>query len=169
MCNNCSLCLERFAENDTIRTRCNHQFHKKCFYELTITNKYFCCPLCRTNFEEEWFRNLKNELLEIAGIYNMQRFEENWKWWEDFFKDNRDENGNRIFFEFQEPEDNEDWMEFLQLPENTEVAEGYNPGRALRVGVNPELVVWEGEIEDLFEEAERMQQENLQEDENENN
>ena len=159
MCNNCSICLEQFDERDTIRTNCNHRFHKECFYALTMVNKHVKCPLCRSKFDEEWFLNLKEDLRILDVSDNKQQFEDSWTWWEDFFAEcrRRNERENELIFEFHEPDENEDWVEFLRMPDENEINHGYNQGR-IRIDVNPEMVVWEGEIEDLFEEAERMQQ-----------
>lgn len=148
---NCAMCLETIEQEDKIETLCGHEFHKKCFTTLTIVNKYKICPLCREPFEEDWFRSMKNIFLEFINMEEDEertRFEADWKWWEDHFRNALQNDQN----------DDDEWNDFLN-PENAaeEWVEGFNPGARPRVSVNPELVVWEGEIEDLFEEAEIME------------
>ena len=84
----------------------------------------------------------------------LQSFEDKWNWWIEYFTEIRqgqdepgDENENEM----------DEWQEFLLPPDNNnERLEGFNMGARPREAVNPELVVWEGEIEDLFEEAAQM-------------
>lgn len=156
----CSLCLEKIQAEDEIETRCGHKFHKECFMELTIKNRYDECPLCRRKFEEEWFLGLRN--IFLVSINNdrskLQMFDDNWNWWIEHFAENRqgqdaaeNENENEL----------DEWQEFLLPPRNDdERLEGFNLGARPREPVNPELVVWEGEIEDLFEEAAQMAENN---------
>ena len=166
MCNTCALCLEQFNGNGTIATMCNHRFHKSCFFELTIKNRHTKCPMCRKRFEEEWFMNLKDELQEIGELNGTQQFANKWKWWCDYFQNVENENDSDNEQEFN-LEPNEDWVEFLQLPEDEDLNEMYNYGNRPRVDVNPELVIWEGEIEDLFEEVEIIQENRMEENGNE--
>lgn len=151
----CSLCLEDIKMEDEIETICGHKYHKDCFMELTIKNKYDECPLCRRKFEEDWFLGLRNTFLRSLNENEAERrnFENDWNWWNNHFLERR---------QVQEPEDDEnepeEWREFLLPPGNEEERlEGFNLGDRPREAANPELVVWEGEVEDLFEEAAQME------------
>ena len=108
--------------------------------------------MCRRPFEEEWFLNSKNDFKEFMNIANeqeLQQFQQNWKWWTDYFE-GRLNDQNQM-------EADENWNDFLRMEEGDgEWVEGFNPGNRPRVDVNPELVVWEREVEDLFEEAEMI-------------
>ena len=148
----CSLCLDDIKEEEEFQTQCGHSYHKKCFTNLTILNKHKDCPMCRRPFEEEWFLNSKNDFKEFMNIANeqeLQQFQQNWKWWTDYFE-GRLNDQNQM-------EADENWNDFLRMEEGDgEWVEGFNPGNRPRVDVNPELVVWEREVEDLFEEAEMI-------------
>ena len=150
--NTCCLCLDEIKEKDILRTQCGHEYHKKCFVNLTIVNKYKDCSMCRQPFEKEWFLNSLDNFKEYMNIENEQEqieFDRNWKWWIDYFE------GQMM----DQIDDDENWNDFIRMVEGDEeeVLEGFNPGARPRLDVNPEMVVWEGEIEDLFEEAAMME------------
>ncbi len=44
----CSICLQNFNDNETLKLlNCNHKFHKNCIDEWIKINKN--CPICREN------------------------------------------------------------------------------------------------------------------------
>lgn len=154
----CAICLENIKTEDEIETTCGHKYHKSCFMDLTIKNKYVECSLCRRKFEEDWFLGLKDNFLSSVDDFSMnpQDFEDSWKWWTEHFLEIRRiqdlENDENV-----SEQELDEWQEFLLPPGNdAERLEGFNLGSRPREAVNPEQVVWEGEIEDLFEEAAQM-------------
>ena len=147
----CCLCLEEIKENDLFQTQCGHDYHKKCFTNLTIINKYKDCPMCRRPFDRTWFLNSLNNFKEFMDITSEQEqldFQRHWNWWIEYF-DRR---------QHDQDDDDENWNDFVRMVEDdeNEELEGFNLGNRPRIDVNPEMVVWEGEIEDLFEEAANM-------------
>ena len=62
----CSICLSKINENDTIKTlSCNHIFHFQCYLDLVYrdSNVYVNCPLCRemnTSIEKPTNNYLEN-------------------------------------------------------------------------------------------------------------
>lgn len=51
-CNTCSICLENYVPQDTVRSiaKCEHSFHAKCI-ELWL-RKNRTCPVCRTDLAD---------------------------------------------------------------------------------------------------------------------
>lgn len=49
---NCAICIQEDTEVgmnvERMITKCNHFFHKKCFYTANRNNYLYICPLCRT-------------------------------------------------------------------------------------------------------------------------
>ena len=54
----CSICYEKFKENDDIHiTKCQHIFHYLCI-EKAIDNNFYDCPLCRANIKNGKKKNI---------------------------------------------------------------------------------------------------------------
>ena len=54
----CSICYEKFKENDDIHiTKCEHIFHYLCI-EKAIDNNFYDCPLCRANIKNGKKKNI---------------------------------------------------------------------------------------------------------------
>lgn len=49
--NTCSICMDMFSEEDSIRHlyKCKHTYHKKCIDKWF--NKKCICPICRTSYD----------------------------------------------------------------------------------------------------------------------
>jgi len=65
----CSVCLENFDCNDTIKLHCNHSFHKDCLEKWT---EYNSCPICRNPIDY----NKPIQKLRVDNINEDEQFAE---------------------------------------------------------------------------------------------